>query len=134
MNAATAKKEAAAAKAEAKAAAAAKKAEEKAAAAAAKAEEKAAAPAKKAKAAAKPKKEVAAPSTSNVVADTTAPVEIADGELEIIGHTMYWLRNGNVYEYDEESKAAGSFVGRKNEDGSIDEDADEEVDAESDSE
>jgi hypothetical protein len=115
MNAATAKKEAAAKKAEAKAAAAAKKAEEK-----------AAAP-KKAKA----KKEVAA---SNVVADTTAPVATAEGDLEIIGHTMYWLRNGNVYEYDEESKAAGSFVGRKNEDGSIDEDADEEVDAESDSE
>jgi hypothetical protein len=129
MNAAAAKKEAAAKKAEEKAAAAAKKAEEKAAAAAKKAEEKAAAP-KKTKAAPK-KKEVAA---SNAVADTTAPVATADGELEIIGHTMYWLRNGNVYEYDEESKAAGSFVGRKNEDGSIDEDADEEVDAESDSE
>jgi hypothetical protein len=134
MNAAAAKKEAAAKKAEEKAAAAAKKAEEKAAAAAKKAEEKAAAAAKpKAKAAAKPKKETPV-STSNAVADTTAPVATADGELEIIGHTMYWVRSGNVYEYDEESKAAGSFVGRKNEDGSIDEDADEEVDAESDSE
>ena len=93
---------------------------------------KAAAAAKKSaakKPAAKPKKDAA-----EAVADTTAPVATADGELEIIGHTMYWVRNGNVYEYDEESKAAGSFMGRKNEDGSIDEDADEVADAESDSE
>ncbi len=141
MNAAAAKKAAADKKAEEKAAAAAKKAEEKAAAAAKKAEEKAAAATKKAeekaatkKATAKPKKEVAAPTTSNAAADTTAPVATADGELEIIGNTMYWIRNGNVYEFDEASNAAGSFVGRKNPDGSVDEDADEEVDAESDSE
>ena len=136
MNAAAAKKEAADAK---KAAAAAKK-EEKAAADAKKKEEKEAAAAKKKdeaatkKAAAKPKKEVAAPTTSNAAADTTAPVATADGDLEIIGHTMYWVRNGNVYEYDEASKAAGDFVGRKNDDGSIDEDADEVTEDESDSE
>ena len=133
MNAAAAKKEAADAKKAAAAAEKVKKAEEKAAAAAKKAEEKAARP-KKEKAAAKPKKEVAAPPTSNAVADTTAPVTTVEGEMEIIGHTMYWVRDGNVYEYDESSSAAGSFVGRKNPDGSIDEDADEEGDAESDSE
>jgi hypothetical protein len=138
MNAAAAKKEAAAKKAEEKAAAAAKKAEEKTAAAAKKAEEKAAAATKKAeeaatkKASAKPKKEVAA--TSNAVADTTESVATAEGDIEIIGHNMYWVRNGNVYEYDQVSNAAGAFAGRKNPDGSIDEDADEEVDAESDSE
>jgi hypothetical protein len=121
--AAKAKAEKAAEKEKAKADAAAKKAEEK----------EAAAAAKKATATKKPAaKKDAAPtvSTSNVVADTSAPVATVEGELEIIGHTMYWVRDGNVYEYDEDAKTAGDFIGRKNDDGTIDEDADEVVDAE----
>jgi hypothetical protein len=122
--AAKAKAEKAAEKEKAKAAAAAKKAEEK----------EAAAAAKKATATKKPaaKKDAtpATTSTSNVVADTSAPVATVEGELEIIGHTMYWVRDGNVYEYDEDAKTAGDFIGRKNDDGTIDEDADEIVDAE----
>jgi hypothetical protein len=119
-----AKKEAAAAK---KAAAAAKKE----AATAAKAE--------------KPKKEkkgkaaVAATSSSNAasvpaVADTSAPVATVAGGTEIIGNTMYWVRNGNAYDYDEESKTVGAFIGRMTPAGGIDDEAEEEVEEESDSE
>jgi hypothetical protein len=128
-----AKKEAAAAAAAKKEAAAAAKKE---AAAAAKAEKAAAAP-KKEKKEKKSKAAAAATSSSNAapaVADTSAPVATVEGEVEIIGHTMYWVRNGNAYEYDEESKKVGAFMGRKTPAGDIDEDADEEVEEESDSE
>ncbi len=131
MEAAAAKKEAAQAKKDAAAAAKAEKDAEK---AKAKAEKEAAAVAKKeAAAAAKKSKPAAKKDTapvSNAVADTSASVATVEGELEIIGHTMYWVRDGNVYEYDEDAKTAGDFIGRKNEDGTIDEDADEVVAAE----
>jgi hypothetical protein len=127
-----AKKEAAAAKKEAAAAKKAEAATKKAAKDAEKAA-KAAAPKKSKKAAAASVPAVPS-SSSNAAADTSAPVATVAGEVEIIGHSMYWVRNGNVYEYDEETNKEGAYVGRKSEDGSIDEDAEEEVEEESDSE
>jgi hypothetical protein len=65
---------------------------------------------------AKPTKKAATSAVSvgaAAAADTSAPVATVAGELEVIGHTMYWVRDGNVYEYDEETRKAGTFVGRK---------------------
>lgn len=131
-----AKKEAAAAAKAEKAAAAAAKKEEA-------AKKKAAAAAAKAEKAEKPKKEkksnAAETSSSNAasapaVADTSAPIATVAGKVEIIGHTMYWVRNGNAYDYDEETKKVGAFMGRKTPAGDIDEDAEEVTEEESDSE
>ena len=48
---------------------------------------------------------------------------------------MYWIRDGNVYEYDSMTETAGDFVGRLGADGeSIDTEAAEVTGAESDSE
>jgi hypothetical protein len=129
-----AEKEAAAAakKAEKEAAAATKKAEKEAAAAAKKAEKEAAKAEKEAAAAAKksatPKK-VAAPKKSAPAAKAATETEAADaaGELKLIDGTLYMVRGENVYEYDEMSEKAGSFVGRLTEDETIDTDAEEVV-------
>ena len=131
-----AEKEAAAAekKAAKEAEAAAKKAAKEAEAAAKKAEKAAAKPKKEAKADAKPKKAAAAASVP-AKADTAAVVAEAEGEMTLIDGTMYWLRNGNVYEYDSMTESAGDFVGRLGADGeSIDTDAEEVTGAESDAE
>jgi hypothetical protein len=131
-----AKAEKEAAKAKEKAEKEAAKAKEKAEKEAAKAKEKAE---KESAKKAKPTKKAATSAVSvggaaaAAAADTSAPVATVAGELEVIGHTMYWVRDGNVYEYDEETRKAGTFVGRKMEDGSIDEDGDEVVEPESDS-
>ena len=153
-----AEKEAAAAAkaAEKEAAAAAKAAEKEAKKAAAAAAKAAAAEAKKAeKAAAKPPKaakepkaakaakepkakaEKAATAAASTPAKASAaaePVAVA-GELKLIDGTLYMLKSGNVYEYDELSEKAGDFVGRLTEDGeAIDPDAEEEGAAEEDDE
>ena len=128
---------AAAEKAAAKAAKEAEKAAEKAAKAAAAAAEKAAAKPKKEKAE-KPKKEKAAAASAATVsakADTAAAVAEAKGELKLIDGTVYMVRDGNVYEYNDLEEKAGDFVGRLGADGeSIDTDAEEVTGAESDSE
>ena len=150
------KEAAAAAKKEAKEIAAAeKKAVKEAEAALKKAEkaaEKAAKPKKEAapkkeKADAKPKKEAAAKPKKAAAAggagaasvpakaDTGAAVVEVKGEMELIDGTMYWIRDGNVYEYDSMTETAGDFVGRLGADGeSIDTEAAEVTGAESDSE
>ena len=132
-----AEKEAAAAakKAEKEAAAATKKAEKEAAAAAKKAEKEAAAAAKKAekpaakKAPAK-KAAAAAAAAAPAKADTAAEAAEAGGELKLIDGTLYMVKSGNVYEYDEMTETAGDFVGRLTEDETIDTDAEEVADDE----
>ena len=124
-------------KAEKEAAAAAKKAEKEAAAAAKKAEKEAAAAAKKAeKPAAKkaPAKKAAAASAAAAPAkaDTAAEAAEAGGELQLIDGTLYMVKSGNVYEYDEMTETAGDFVGRLTEDETIDTDAEEVTDDEDD--
>ena len=125
-------KKSAATAAEKEAAAATKKAEKEAAAAAKKAEKEAAKAEKEAAAAAKksaaPKK-VAAPKKSAPAAKAATETEAADaaGELKLIDGTLYMVRGENVYEYDEMSEKAGSFVGRLTEDETIDTDAEEVV-------
>jgi chemotaxis protein histidine kinase CheA len=119
---------AAAKKAEKEAEKEAKKAEKAATAAAEKEAKKAAAAAKKAAAAAKKeaKKATAAPAAK---AATETEAADAAGELQLIDGTLYMVRAENVYEYDEISEKAGSFVGRLTADETIDTDA-EEVEAE----
>ncbi len=118
-------------KAEKEAAAEAKKAEKEAAAEAKKAEKEKVAAAKKAekektvvatKKVATPKK--AAPAKKVAPAKAATETEAADaaGELKLIDGTLYTVRIGNVYEYDEISEKAGDFVGRLT--------ADEEIDTE----
>ena len=119
--AAAAEKEAKKAEKEAeKAAKAAAKEAEKAAKAAEKEAKKAATPAKKAAAA--PKKAAAPPAK----AATETEAADAAGELKLIDGTLYMVRNGNVYEYDEISEKAGDFVGRLTADEGIDAEAEEE--------
>jgi histone H1/5 len=92
---------------------------------------KAAKPAAKEKPAAKKAVAAAAPAK----ADTSAPVETVEGELKLIAGTMYMVRNGNVYDYNEMEESAGDFVGRLAADGeSIDTDAEEVKETESESE
>ena len=125
-----AKKVAAAAEKEAaKAAKAAEKEAAKEAAKAAKAAEKAASAAVK-KAAPPKAKKVAEPEAK--IAATTEPVEV-EGELKLIDGTLYMVKKGNVYEYEELTEKAGDFVGRLTADETIDADAEEESAAESDS-
>jgi chemotaxis protein histidine kinase CheA len=124
---------AAAKKAEKEAEKAAKKAEkeaEKAAAKAAKEAEKAAAKAEKeaAKAAKTPAKKAATPAKKAAApAKAATETEAADaaGELKLIDGTLYMVRCGNVYEYDEISEKAGDFVGRLTADEGIDAEAEE---------
>ena len=84
--------------------------------AAAKAAAAAAKPAKGAKAAAKPAA-AAAPkpevkvAASAAASDSAAP-ESVTGELKLIDGTLYMVKSGNVYEYDELTEKAGDFVGR----------------------
>ncbi len=147
-----AEKEAAAAakaaeKAAAAAAAKAAKEAEKEAAKAAKAAEKEAAKAAKAaekeaeklaKAAAKPAaapKAAAKPKAAKPEAKKAAvaePVAVA-GELKLIDGSLYMVKNGNVFEYDELAEKAGDFVGRLTGDETIDTEADEVTTEESDS-
>lgn len=115
-----AKKEAAAA--EKAAAKAAKEAEKE----AAKAEKAAAAAAKKAEKVAKtPVKKAAAAKAIPAKAATEVEAADAAGELKLIDGTLYMVRIGNVYEYDEISEKAGDFVGRLTADESIDAEAEE---------
>jgi hypothetical protein len=94
------------------------------------------APKKESKPKAKPVADIVPVTTfvAPAVADTSAPVVEVSGSVEIIGHTMYWVRNGNAYEYEPDTATAGVFIGRVNPDGTIDADADELVESESDSE
>ena len=114
---------------------AAKKAEKEAEKAAKAAEKEAAKAAKAAKAAtekeakkADAKKPAAAASTV-VAAKAATETEAADaaGELKLIDGTLYMVRAGNVYEYDEISEKAGDFVGRLTADETIDTEAEEEA-------
>lgn len=115
--------------AEKEAAKAAKEAEKEAKKAAAAAEKAAKAAEKEAKKAASPPKK--APAKAAVPAKAATETEAADaaGELKLIDGTLYMVRAENVYEYDEISEKAGSFVGRLTADETIDTDA-EEVSAE----
>jgi len=143
--AAQAKAEKAAAAAQAKA----EKAEKAAAAAQAKAEKAAAAvaakEAKEAKAKAAAAKKPAATAATAATAKKAAvkatsaaaaaeAAKEADGELKLIGCTMYKVKNGNVYEFNEMDEAVGAYVGRLGPDGeSIDKDVPEDADADSES-
>jgi len=100
-------------KAEEKAAKDAKKAEEKAAKDAKKAEEKAAKEAKKeAKPAAKKGPKAKKPA-EEVVAVTEAPTISADGDiLQFCDGESRFVKNGNVYELNEETQEPGDFMGR----------------------
>jgi hypothetical protein len=133
---AAAKEAAAAAKAaEKEAAAAAKAAEKEAAAAAKKAAADAAKEAKTAeKVAKKAEKPAAAKKATKKAEAKVAPAAepVTTGDLTLIDGTMYMVKNGNVYEYDELTEKAGDFVGRLTGDETIDTEAEEVVAAESD--
>lgn len=119
----------------AKAAAAAAKEAAKAAATAAKeaAKEaaKAAKEAAKAPAAAKAEK-VAKPKAKKEAVVAVAAVVEVEGELKLIDGTLYMVKKGNVFEYDELAEVAGDFVGRLTGDETIDTEAEEVKAAESD--
>jgi len=114
-----------------KEAAAAKKLADKEAAAA----KKAAKPVKKAEAKVAPASasNSASASASASASEVTEVTEVT-GELKLIDGTLYMVKTGNVYEYDELSEKAGDFVGRLTTDETIDTEADEVSAAESDSE
>jgi hypothetical protein len=121
----------AAKEAEKAAAKAAKEAEKAAAKAAKEAEKAAAAAAKEAKKAAKPataaKPAAAKPAAAAAKADADAEVDNSGGEIKFIANTLYKVKNGNVYEYNEMTETTGVFVGRLGpDDDSIDPDAEEE--------
>ena len=135
-------------KEEEKAAKKAAKEEEKAAKKAAKEAEKEAKKAEKeaekaAKKTTAPKKTAAAPKKTSTgsnaagggpVAAATESAVAEAVELKMIDGSLYMVKKGNVYEYDEITEKTGDFVGRLNADGdSIDTDAEEEGAAESDS-
>ena len=67
------------------------------------------------------------------VAVVAAPVEV-EGELKLIDGTLYMVKKGNVFEYDELTEKAGDFVGRLTADETIDTEAEEVTAAESDTE
>ena len=127
-----------------KAAKAAAKEAEKAAKAAAKEAEKAAAKAAKAAAAGaakaekaakeKPKKESPKKAKTVAVAATEAPIS-GDHDIMLIDGEMRAVKNGNVYEMDELTQEPGDFIGRltgTKDAPSIDPDAEEEVESDSD--
>ena len=130
-----------------KEAAAAQKLAEKEAAAAKKLADKEAEKAKKladkeAKKAEKPAKPAKVPATSaptsasnsaSAASEVTEVTEVS-GELKLIDGTLYMVKTGNVYEYDELSEKAGDFVGRLTTDETIDTEAEEVSAVESDSE
>jgi hypothetical protein len=93
---------------------------------------------KEAKKAAKPvkteKKAEAKVVASNSSASAGTEVTEVTGELKLIDGTLYMVKSGNVYEYDELSEKAGDFVGRLTADETIDTEAEEVSAAESDSE
>jgi hypothetical protein len=99
---------------------------EKAAKAAAKEAEKAAKKAEKeAEKAAKAKK-TPAKTTKKPIGAVAAAAPVSDaGELLCVEGTVYMVKNGNVFEYDEMSEATGDFVGRLNADKSIDADGEQ---------
>jgi len=122
----------AAAKEAEKAAKAAAKEAEKAAAKAAKEAEKAAA--KAAKDAAKAPKKEKAPKVTVAVAAVDAPVS-GEHDIMLIDGEMRAVKNGNVYEMDELTQEPGDFIGRltgTKEAPSIDPDAEEEVESDTD--
>jgi hypothetical protein len=93
--------------------------------------EKEAAKAKKdAEKAAKPAKVVKAKAAKAVVAE---PV-VVEGSLKLIDGSLYMVKEGNVYEYDELAETTGDFVGRLTGEDTIDTEAEEVTAAESDSE
>jgi hypothetical protein len=97
-------------------------------------EAKAAKPAKAAKAE-KPKAEKAEKvAKPDAKVSTTAEPVVVEGAADVIDGTCYWIKNGNVYEYDEVTDTIGVFAGRRNADGTIDTEADEVGAAESDAE
>ena len=120
-------------KAEKEAAAEVKKAEKEAAAEVKKAEKEKAAEAKKAekektastKKVATPKKPAPAKKVAPAKAATETEAADAAGELKLIDGTLYTVRSGNVYEYDEISEKAGDFVGRLTADEEIDPEGEE---------
>jgi chemotaxis protein histidine kinase CheA len=115
-----------------KEAAAAKKLADKEAAVAAKKAEKAAKPVKKAEAKVSATS-ASAPASNSAASEVTEVTEVT-GELKLIDGTLYMVKTGNVYEYDELSEKAGDFVGRLTTDETIDTEADEVAAVESDSE
>jgi len=117
-------------KAAAKAAKEAEKEAAKAAKAATAAAEKEAAKAAKAKPKAEAKSKPKAKSEAKKAA--VAEVKEATAELVLIDGSMYMVKKGNVYEYNELEEVAGDFCGRLNADSTIDTDADEVTAAESD--
>ena len=93
--------------------------------------EKEAAKAKKdAEKAAKPAKVVKAKAAKAVVAE---PV-VVEGSLKLIDGSLYMVKEGNVYEYDELAETTGDFVGRLTGEDTIDTEAEEVTAGESDSE
>ena len=82
-------------------------------------------------AAAKPKAAAAKPKAEAKKAAVAEPVAV-EGELTLIDGTLYMVKNGNVFEYDELAEKAGDFVGRLTGDETIDTEADEVTAAESD--
>lgn len=63
---------------------------------------------------------VTAPAAAAAASDSAAaasdsaaagPISV-EGELKLIDGTLYMVKNGNVYEYDELTEKAGDFVGR----------------------
>ena len=75
----------------------------------------------------------AAPKAAKAVAVAAAPVEV-EGELKLIDGTLYMVKKGNVFEYDELTEVAGDFVGRLTADETIDTEAEEVTAVESDGE
>ena len=53
----------------------------------------------------------AAASDSAAAASDVTPISV-EGELKLIDGSLYMVKNGNVYEYDELTEKAGDFVGR----------------------
>jgi sRNA-binding protein len=110
--------------------AAAKEAEKAAKTAAKEAEKAAKAAAKKAE---KPTTNPKPKAKAAAVAVVAAPVEV-EGELTLVDGTLYMVKKGNVYEYDELAEVAGDFVGRMTADETIDTEAEEITGDESESE
>ena len=78
-------------------------------------------------------KAVKAKTKKEAVVVAAAPVEV-EGELKLIDGTLYMVKKGNVFEYDELTEKAGDFVGRLTADETIDTEAEEVTTTESDSE
>lgn len=55
----------------------------------------------------------AAATNSTVRKNSSKTVAPVYGELQLIGDTVYYVENGNIYEYDEFTEQIGAFLGRK---------------------